>query len=171
MAEAVSVARRVLVALDGSQNAFDAFDWYLKNVHTPNDYVIIVYSPNIASTVFNMDFLLPANVSAVSDAVSTAHEAAKDVQQLLEEKLKQSGVQGSVQVLGSSNIGHAIVKEAEKEKVALIVIGSRGHGVLRRTILGSISSYVVHHSHIPVLVHPTIHHQKDRRQSGSEKGH
>ncbi|BFZ08058.1 hypothetical protein BsWGS_11097 [Bradybaena similaris] len=170
MAEAVTVARRVLVALDGSQHAFDAFDWYLKNVHLPNDYVIIAYSPNIAGTVFNVDFLLPANVTAVSDAVSTAHEKAKDVRQLLEEKLQQAGIHGCVQVLGSSNIGHAIVKEAEKEKVALIVVGSRGHGVLRRTIMGSISSYVVHHSHIPVLVHPSIH-QKEKHPSGQEKGH
>ena len=34
----------------------------------------------------------------------------------------------------------------------MIVMGTRGMGVVRRTLLGSISDYVVHHAHCPVLV-------------------
>ena len=43
---------------------------------------------------------------------------------------------------------------AVREKCDLIVIGSRGLGVIRRTILGSVSDYVVNHTHIPVVVCP-----------------
>ena len=59
--------------------------------------------------------------------------------------------------------GHArseIMKVAEEENVALIVTGTRGMGKIRRTLLGSVSDHVLHHSHVPVLVckHKDDHH-------------
>ena len=48
--------------------------------------------------------------------------------------------------------GEAIVSVAEKEKATFIVTGCRGMGLLRRTFMGSVSDYVMHHAHCPVLV-------------------
>ena len=48
--------------------------------------------------------------------------------------------------------GEAIVQLATAEKATLIVIGTRGLGFIRRTILGSVSDYVLHHAHCPVAV-------------------
>lgn len=50
------------------------------------------------------------------------------------------------------NPGEAIVRIAEEERADLVVIGSRGLGTIRRSILGSVSDYVVKHVHCPVLV-------------------
>lgn len=50
--------------------------------------------------------------------------------------------------------GHAIVESAQKHHANLIVVGSRGQGAIKRTILGSVSTYVIHHGHIPALVCP-----------------
>ena len=50
------------------------------------------------------------------------------------------------------NPGEAIVKIAEDENATMIVMGTRGLGVIRRTILGSVSDYVVHHAKCPVLI-------------------
>jgi len=41
---------------------------------------------------------------------------------------------------------------AEEEDVAMIVVGTRGLGKVRRAIMGSVSDYVVHHSPCPVIV-------------------
>ncbi len=61
--------------------------------------------------------------------------------------------------------GHAIVKVAREENADLIVTRCRGLGTIRRTLLGSVSDYVVHHSDVPVIVcrhkdHPGQHEHK-----------
>ena len=50
--------------------------------------------------------------------------------------------------------GQGIIQVAEDEKADMIVMGTRGLDVLRRTLLGSVSDYVVRHSRVPVLVCP-----------------
>lgn len=52
--------------------------------------------------------------------------------------------------------GVALCQLAEDVGAAAIVIGSRGHGGLRRAVLGSVSDHVVRHAPCPVVVtsHP-----------------
>lgn len=57
-------------------------------------------------------------------------------------------------ILDGHKPGPVIVEEAVNEKVDTIVIGTRGLGTLRRTVLGSVTDYVVHNSPIPVTVVP-----------------
>jgi nucleotide-binding universal stress UspA family protein len=45
-----------------------------------------------------------------------------------------------------------IVELAEEIEAGLIVMGSRGHGKLRRALLGSVSGAVVQHAHCPVTI-------------------
>lgn len=45
-----------------------------------------------------------------------------------------------------------ILRVGEDLGVGLIVIGSRGHGGVRRALMGSVSDSVVRHAHCPVLV-------------------
>ena len=58
--------------------------------------------------------------------------------------------------------GSVICTEAKTENVDLIVTGSRGLSTARRTILGSVSDYVVHHTQCPVCVVPVPVNDKDR---------
>ncbi|KAL3853731.1 hypothetical protein ACJMK2_017248 [Sinanodonta woodiana] len=53
---------------------------------------------------------------------------------------------------GDSSKGEKIVKTAEFNKANIIVMGTRGIGKIRRTILGSVSSYILHHAHCPVII-------------------
>ena len=56
------------------------------------------------------------------------------------------------EVLQGKEPWQEICKAAEREKANLIVVGSRGMGTLKRTLLGSVSDSVLHHAHCPVLV-------------------
>jgi nucleotide-binding universal stress UspA family protein len=46
----------------------------------------------------------------------------------------------------------AILGEAQRRRAAAIVLGSRGHGVFRRIVLGSVSRSVIRRARCPVLV-------------------
>lgn len=47
-----------------------------------------------------------------------------------------------------------ICSVGKEEKAECIILGSRGLGTIRRTILGSVSDYVTQHMTIPVLLVP-----------------
>ena len=44
------------------------------------------------------------------------------------------------------------MKAAEEKNVGMIICGSRGQGFIRRTVLGSISDYILHHARMPVII-------------------
>ncbi|MDA0336632.1 MAG: universal stress protein [bacterium] len=47
--------------------------------------------------------------------------------------------------------GDELVRQAEKEKVDLVVIGTRGHSGLKRLLLGSVADHVIRACSCPVL--------------------
>jgi nucleotide-binding universal stress UspA family protein len=48
----------------------------------------------------------------------------------------------------------------------LVVMGSRGRGAVRATLLGSVSHYVLHHSPVPVLI---AHADRSKEPPASER--
>jgi nucleotide-binding universal stress UspA family protein len=59
---------------------------------------------------------------------------------------------GKIVLKISNKPGEALVQLANEERADLVIMGTRGLGRIRRTILGSVSDYVVHHAHCPVLI-------------------
>ncbi len=64
-------------------------------------------------------------------------------------------------VTHGANAGETICEVAARKHVSMVVMGTRGMGVVRRTILGSVSDYVLHHAHSSVMI---------CRQNDSEEG-
>lgn len=79
--------------------------------------------------------------------------------QLLDYNRLEFQIGGKVKCLGGKP-GEAIIRASKEDKATMIVVGSRGMGTLRRTLVGSVSDYVLHHSHVPVIVcrHKDPHH-------------
>lgn len=48
--------------------------------------------------------------------------------------------------------GEAIVKAAHEYKATFVVMGSCGMSTIRRTLMGSVSDYVLHHAKIPIII-------------------
>ena len=48
--------------------------------------------------------------------------------------------------------GEAICQVASDENVTFIVTGTRGLGRIKRTLVGSVSDYILHHAHCPCIV-------------------
>ena len=55
-------------------------------------------------------------------------------------------------ILTEQPIGMALLREIKEHHHDLVVLGSRGRGAVRSTLLGSVSHYILHHSPVPVLI-------------------
>lgn len=69
----------------------------------------------------------------------------------------------------SGKPGEAIIEAAVEENADMIVVGTRGLGKVKRTFLGSVSDYCVHHSPVPVLVCKREHHHKHDKHNHDDK--
>ncbi|XP_052798680.1 universal stress protein Slr1101-like isoform X2 [Mya arenaria] len=78
-------------------------------------------------------------------------------------KMKEKHLNGHIKQL-SGKPGEAIIEGAIEENATLLMIGTRGRGKVRRTFLGSVSDYCLHHAPCPVLIcrHRTANIKKDK---------
>jgi len=149
--------RNVVIAMDESDFANFGFEYYMKNVHQARDHVVLLHVPEYHTVIQSP--MVMTDVSVVTDLLQDEEKRIKAFLETLGTKLKQHGIGGKVKSVGG-NAGEVIVKVANEEKAGLIVLGSRGMGTIRRTLLGSVSDYVMHHAHVPVLVcKQESHHQ------------
>jgi len=155
--------RKVVIAMDESHHSDDAFDFFMKNVHRKDDHVVLLYVPEYHSVIQSP--MVMTDVSVVTNLLADEEKRIKGFLEQLGQRLKASGIGGKVKSVGGSP-GAVLVKVAEEEKANLICLGSRGMGTIRRTLLGSVSDYVMHHAHIPVLVckHPDVHKHAELRK-------
>lgn len=136
----------VLIAIDESSFAENAFDWYVQNFHKPANKVILLH---VIENLGIQD-MSPARYMELQ---REAKQKAEDLKQKYTDLAKAKGVESvDIQIKTSDKPEHSIVDLAEKLKVTYIVSGSRGMGVIRRTILGSTSDFILHHAHCPVLI-------------------
>lgn len=144
--------RVVALAVDESEHSVNALKWYLENVQKEGDYLILIHCPEM----YDLTMASPAVVD------NLLKELAQNVNKL-EEKFKAllhgSHLAGKFRT-GSGKPGEVICQIADEEKAALIVCGTRGQGTLRRTFLGSVSDFIIHHSNVPVLVCRQAQHQQ-----------
>ena len=75
-------------------------------------------------------------------------------------------IDGTVKSVHAESPGQGICQAVEEVGACLIVIGCRGMGKIRRTFMGSVSDYVLHHAHVPVLI---CKHASDQHGHGHHK--
>jgi nucleotide-binding universal stress UspA family protein len=83
---------------------------------------------------------------------SITEQRARNVLEAEAEEVRSAGGMVAQAHLREGGVPHEIVALAEDTGVGLIVMGSKGHGGIRRALIGSVSDAVVRHAHCPVLV-------------------
>jgi len=152
----MAAQRIVLVAVDASDNAKTALNYYLEEVHRKTDLVIVCHILEIAdlpSFSFKAGIQLP--VDEWTKAMQEQAQKVKGLEESYEQILSPKKIAYKLRSESVKSPGQGIIQVSEGEKANLIVIGTRGLDRLRRTLLGSVSDYVVRHSKVPVLVCPT----------------
>ncbi|XP_048738604.1 uncharacterized protein LOC125653266 [Ostrea edulis] len=135
----------VLIAIDESDFAENAFKWYVANFHKSDSRLILLH------VIENLG-ITDMSPARYIECQKEARQKADSLKQRYTTMSSELGVESDIQIKTADKPEHAIVDTADKEKVAYIVTGSRGMGLIRRTILGSTSDYIVHHAHCPVLI-------------------
>lgn len=94
-----------------------------------------------------------AGPQSVRDNVAKhIRERHREIQELAD-KVRATGTETTALLIRGSTI-KALLAEAERLEADLIVLGSHGHGLMHRVLLGSVSQAVLQKSTIPVLLIP-----------------
>ena len=132
--------KRIVVGFDGSDNGRKAL---ARAAEIANGATVAVVSATSPQT-----FLRDPGESKEDPAdVEARTQALAEARKYLEEK----GITGQY-ITGHGNPADVIVAEAEDSGADLIIVGTRGHNAARRVLLGSVSTNVVHHATVDVLV-------------------
>jgi nucleotide-binding universal stress UspA family protein len=126
---------RVLVGLDGSSESQLALARVLDIFRSRCGLLMLAEVVCYDAT----EDATQADIAAAKQRLASAAATARD-----------AGIQVSYEVLAGPP-GETLRRFAEDQDMDLLVVGRRGRGLSRR-LLGSVSSDLVHHSHLPVLV-------------------
>ncbi|BFI40562.1 hypothetical protein MPTK2_7g10800 [Marchantia polymorpha subsp. ruderalis] len=151
-------SKRVMVAVDDTEVSAYAFQWALGNFISEGDYVIVLSAaPYLGIDYPNADMASEYGVPMLAtpqDAERAEKKVTGHSKQLVNKYLdmcRQKNIACEGEVV-KGDAGSWIVDEGERVAADAIVVGSNAHGLLARTILGSISDYVLHNSPCTVVV-------------------
>ncbi|PSC75094.1 adenine nucleotide alpha hydrolase [Micractinium conductrix] len=161
-AEAASQAeaqqqKRVVLAVDASEDSIAAFTWVLQNLLRPEDELHLLH---VVPDVFT---------SPASGSVYYCSSPDPETERLLwnnakqffldnfVEPAKERGLEDAVTLhlvkeSRHHHIGKAVCKKADELAAAPLVLAAHDRGPLEKLLLGSVSDYCVTHSKRPVLL-------------------
>ncbi|XP_021749924.1 universal stress protein PHOS32-like [Chenopodium quinoa] len=143
---------KVMIAIDGSESSSYALKWAVEHLDHKLKSGVIIFTATSAdyTGVFSGSY-----GSVPLDLVTSLQGDQKDFTVSLLTKAKElcekHGIDAETVAL-MGNPKEAICDAVQKFNCQLLIMGSRSRGRIRRTFLGSVSDYCVHHAKCPVLV-------------------
>jgi len=137
---------KILVPIDGSENSMRALNHGLflsSNLKIKLTILFVIEVP---------PFVYVQSQKVVNSVMASLEKEAKDILEEGRNQAKRYDVEPEILFLEGTNIASIIIEHGEKNNFDLIVIGSKGKGKLKTSLLGSVSNKVIHHSKNPVYV-------------------
>lgn len=136
--------KKILVPLDGSKNSIRGLE------------MAISLARQFQAKLVGICVIYAAPRSEFRGTASVEKGSLEKVEKFMnvaKTKAAQKGID-FVEKITSGDVGYHIVKYAhdKKNKIDMIVIGTRGRGAAKEMIFGSTSHHVLHSSHLPVLI-------------------
>ncbi|GAA55426.1 universal stress protein [Clonorchis sinensis] len=159
--DAVEARRRIILPIDNSEHSKRAMDWYFTHMQRENDFLIFVQVIEPTRNSSLMGVAIESVPSLLGTVIRVSEESVKDGKLICREAMQKAnthGLKAQSFLYVDTKPGVAILKAIVELKGDVVIIGSRGAGAIRRTILGSVSNHVLHHAHIPVIIVPPQHH-------------
>jgi nucleotide-binding universal stress UspA family protein len=140
----MAMFERILVAYDGSENAKRALLQGIELAKLFNSRLFVVEAIDV--TVFYNAGILPP-LSALKDLEKKAKADMAEATELA----KSQGVDVITDVI-EGDPATSVLDYAEKNNVDLILVGSRGLSRFKKAFLGSVSTAILNHAKVPVMV-------------------
>jgi nucleotide-binding universal stress UspA family protein len=146
--------RGIVVGVDGSSVSMLAVDWAARDAAMRNVALTVV---NVQDPPMLLTEPTPYSYGGGMSMAPGYLEWQQDLgRKILSDALKtvEDATKGSpIEVTSEMVNGHAVRTLVDLSKEAqLVVVGCRGQDALQRTLLGSVSTGLVHHAHCPVAV-------------------
>eukprot|EP00270_Netrium_digitus_P003316 TRINITY_DN137_c0_g1_i4.p1 TRINITY_DN137_c0_g1~~TRINITY_DN137_c0_g1_i4.p1 ORF type:complete len:172 (-),score=50.48 TRINITY_DN137_c0_g1_i4:137-652(-) len=145
--------RKILIAVDQSEESTHSLKWALENVIQPGDKVHLLHAqpyPAIyAGSAGPAGFYVPPDVidSLKKQEEQISRQVLRDAKALCDEK--KIDVEADV-IVGEPR--ESICDAVDQLGADLLVMGSHGYGAIKRALIGSVSDFCVHHAKCPVVV-------------------
>ncbi len=147
--------KKLLVAVDGSDKSLEAADYAMSIANNEHAQLLILNVLDTEQWFYGQSAYGWATEDVLRKVYSHEILERKKLLTKIKEKAEKFNIQSKTEVLMSpqtTGTGEAIINYAEKEKVDLITIGTRGRTGIRRMLLGSVASGVVTFAHCPVMI-------------------
>ncbi|XP_060167276.1 universal stress protein A-like protein isoform X2 [Lycium barbarum] len=155
MADVAAKERKILVAVDESEESSYALSWCIENIipGNSNDTLILLYSVPPRTVYTSLD---GSGYLFSSDILATMERYSNEVAQCVMAKAKRAckdldGVKVET-IVEHGDARDVICQVAEKLHVDMLVVGSHGYGVIKRAFLGSVSNHCAQNVKCPVLI-------------------
>lgn len=135
---------KILVAVDGSEASMKAADYAIELAAREKSQLLVLH---VLDGPYNV------SVSSLRNWYTELREQAEKWISDIKEKAEKEGVDVAIEIADHGISTYlSIVDHASKEKVDLIIVGSKGRTGLQRLLLGSVAQGVVTYAACPVLV-------------------
>lgn len=145
----------IVVGIDPSHGGAAALDWALAQAVRTSQPLTAVRAYTLPS--YGVDY--PAGTvlaDAMADIVGREQELAQTALDESRARVQGADAVDATAVAAMGAPSQELLKAAQDAD--LVVVGSRGAGALSRAVLGSVSSSVLHHASLPVVVVPEHAH-------------
>ncbi len=137
-------AETILVGCDGSPNSMVALRWAI-DFASPGGTVVVAWVWDATPLAVGADaFFFPDASDLAAERFHHLVDTVADQARVGEVTLEREFIRGTPR--------SALASQAEN--VDLVAVGARGHGAVGAALLGSVSTWLLHHVHRPIAVVP-----------------
>ncbi|WP_280234893.1 universal stress protein [Nocardia cyriacigeorgica] len=133
----------IVVAVDGSPQSMHAVAWAAADAASRGRALSIVSAPELPSD------MRPSVLFSAEDIAGSRHRAEQSLAKAAEVAGSSGVPEISTELVEGRIVGYLLGRSAD---AVLLVVGSRGLGAYRRSLLGSVSTAVTRHANCPVAV-------------------
>ncbi|CAH8527034.1 unnamed protein product [Schistosoma turkestanicum] len=149
------ILRKILIPVCQSNEAHKAIQWYVNNLKLPGDLIIFLHilEPNLPSALSGLSSQYESTPNNSNYYVSEKNMTrARSLCHELVHEANSHGIKSEAMIQIDTKPGPAIVKIINEQQIDNIIMFKRSLNFIKRAITGSVSSYILHHSNIPVTI-------------------